>query len=803
MSSPPPDRQARYRELARLRRRILELESEANWGPDDSMLRPSLVTTTWAAWEWRDLSRNEFHWSAAFFELLGYQPGELTPNLESFLSRVHPDHVEAQREGIEKALRSTEPFQSEFRMIRKSGEVIWVQVVGRTTWTEEGQPRSMSGFLRDISEEYELQARLARNERRYRTVVEAAPLGITTVDMATLCFLDPNPAMCEMLGYSAEELRERTVASLTHPEDHGSDEAAIAQRQAGNLGTVVSEKRLMHRSGRPVPVRIFTVPLDVEEGEFRTILGIVMDLTASTRAHAERAEAYQRLDLIARSSRIGMWDWSIPTGALEVDEIWADQLGYRLDELSPVAIDTFFETLHPDDLGVSQRELEKHLHGESEFYECRLRFLHKQGHWVWILARGKVVEWAADGSASRMLGTHYDISEIMEAEQRRLDLETQMLQTQKLESLGVLAGGIAHDFNNILMVIQGHVELALLESPGNGELSDSMGQIKTATDQAADLCAQMLAYSGRGSFLIGSVRIDDLVREAIPLLQSSVTRRVQLSPQCENEVQPFRGDPTQIRQVLMNLVINAAEAMEPSGGVVEILMGTRTYPVVPVRCEGDSLPPGTYTCLQVKDTGCGMDDEGRRRIFEPFYTTKFTGRGLGMSAVQGIVRAHGGGLQLESAPGQGSTFTLLFPVSESDLDGTGDSGSQRSSDFTGTGVVLAVDDEPVVLRLAHNMLERIGFEVLDAEGGQAAVELYAQHRDKIRGVFLDLTMPGMDGEETLKKLRAIDPEARVLICSGFSEKEIERRFFGKGLGGFLHKPYTMGDLRRALSKLFE
>jgi len=803
MTASLPDPEQLLRENEDLRRRIAELEAGGDDASGFSPLRHAIDATAWAIWEWRDLSRDEFYWSPSFFALLGYEPDELTPNMETFLSLTHPEDRQVQQEGVAVAVASREPFRSEYRMVSKSGDVVWVQAAGRTFYDGKGQPNYMAGLLRDITEERNLQDELARNERRLRTIVEAAPVGITIIGMEDLRFQDSNPAMCAMVGYTADELRRLSVPELTHPEDVQVDVDAYEKRLAGEMGLLMSEKRLIHKQGHEVWINAYTVPLEIVEGKPNSMLGIVVDLTESRRAETENAEAHRRLDLVVQSSRIGMWDWSIRTGALEVDEIWAGMIGYDLEELQPATVGTFFEALHPDDLSVSQQALNEHLRGETEYYECRLRFLHKQGNWIWILARGQVVEWTDSREPARMLGTHYEVTEIMEAEQRRLDLETQMLQTQKLESLGVLAGGIAHDFNNILMVIQGHVELAAFELPDSGPLRDSMRQIEASVEKASDLCAQMLAYSGRGSFLIGSVHLDDLIVDALPLLQSSVTRRVQLVHRTEGEIQPFQGDRTQIRQILMNLVINAAEAMEPAGGVVEILTGTRNCPALGAKCENDRLPPGAYTYLQVKDTGCGMDEETKRRVFEPFFTTKFTGRGLGMSAVQGIVRAHDGGLQLDSTPGEGSTFTILFPVAESTGDEALAEPAGRYASFRGEGLFLAVDDEPVVLRLARNMLERLGFTVLEAGGGHAAVELLEKHRDEIRGVLLDLTMPGLDGEATLHELRKLDPGVKVILCSGYSGKEIERRFFGKGLGGFLHKPYAMNDLRDAVARLLE
>ena len=399
-----------------------------------------------------------------------------------------------------------------------------------------------------------------------------------------------------------------------------------------------------------------------------------------------------------------------------------------------------------------------------------------------------------------------DITERKWAEEKRLQMERQMQQTQKLESLGVLAGGIAHDFNNLLTIILGNASLALDEMPPASPARDSLKAIEATSLRAAELCRQMLAYSGKGRFVIENIRMNDLIGEMISLLKASISKKAILNLNLKEPLPPLRGDPSQIRQVLMNLVFNASEAIGEHGGVITIstgMMECSNEDISEIYLD-DNLTEGLYVWLEVSDTGCGMDHETQRRIFEPFFTTKFTGRGLGLSAVLGIVRGHKGALKVYSEPGRGTTFKVLFPAAESDRPLVPQSSSNtQHSDWKGAGTVLLVDDEESVRNLGNRMLERLGFKVLIAVDGQQALETFRELHNEIVLVILDLTMPYMDGEETFRELRRIDQKVRVIMSSGYTESEITPRFAGKRLSGFLQKPYTLDTLTQRLRDVLD
>ncbi len=393
-----------------------------------------------------------------------------------------------------------------------------------------------------------------------------------------------------------------------------------------------------------------------------------------------------------------------------------------------------------------------------------------------------------------------DITERKWAEEKRLQLERQMQQTQKLESLGVLAGGIAHDFNNLLTVILGNASLALDELPPITPARDSLISIEETSLRAAELCRQMLAYSGKGQCVIENIRPGDLIGEMVSLLKASISKKAIFNLNLKDSLPPLRGDPSQIRQVIMNLVINASEALGEHSGAITISTGvmecSREY--LSEAFLDESLAEGSYVWLEVSDTGCGMDQEIQRRIFEPFFTTKFTGRGLGLSAVLGIVRGHKGALKVYSEPGRGTSFKVLFPAVLEERVLAGRSQGMKSGGWKGAGTILLVDDEESVRIMGTRMLERIGFGVLTAVDGREALDIYRERHDEIALVLLDLTMPDLDGEEAFRELRRIDPRVCVVMSSGYTESEIAPRFAGKRLSGFLQKPYTLDALTQCL-----
>jgi PAS domain S-box-containing protein len=428
-------------------------------------------------------------------------------------------------------------------------------------------------------------------------------------------------------------------------------------------------------------------------------------------------------------------------------------------------------------------------------------FLFPDGGQGWLLTSKFPLRDAA-GRIVGLVGIGRDITQMRKDAAEREALQAKLRETQKLESLGILAGGIAHDFNNLLTSILGNASMAAMDLSPASPIRDCIAQITEASMRAADLCKQMLAYSGRGRFDVRKLDLGLFVEQTAQILQISISKKAVLRFDLKPDLPPIEVDATQIQQVIMNLVINASEAIGDRNGIISVATGLirvdRAY-LAATLIDSD-LPEGDYVFLEVSDTGGGMSPEIKERIFDPFFTTKFTGRGLGLAAVLGIVRGHKGALKVYSELGRGTTFKLLFPAAA----GTSETATESEENlpaWRGSGTVLVVDDEVRMRQTVARMMQRLGFELTLACNGREAVNIFRAEPDRFTLVLLDLTMPDMDGEQTFTELRRIRTDVRVILMSGFNAQEAMLRFPGKGLASFLQKPFTIDSLRSVLQSV--
>ena len=383
-----------------------------------------------------------------------------------------------------------------------------------------------------------------------------------------------------------------------------------------------------------------------------------------------------------------------------------------------------------------------------------------------------------------------------------MELERRIQHAQKLESLGVLAGGIAHDFNNLLVGILGNASLALLDLPPELPAREPVHQIELTARRASELTHQLLAYSGKGRFVVTRIDLSRLVEEITHLLEVTISKKAVLKFDFASSVLPVEADAAQMRQVVMNLITNASDAVGDSSGIITIATGMTEADerYLSGSWLPEPVPPGTYTFLEVSDTGQGMPPEALARIFEPFYSTKGSGRGLGLAAVLGTVRGHNGALKVYSEEGRGTTIKVLLPCAEPAELLPGLSGEVLPVPADGRAVLLA-DDEETVRSLGRRVLERAGYRVMTASDGKEAVEIFEARSDEIDLVLLDMTMPRLSGAEAYARIRSIRSDVPTLLSSGYNEQDATSRFAGKGLAGFLQKPWTAQDLVEAVERV--
>ena len=645
-------------------------------------------------------------------------------------------------------------------------------------------------MIADITERKRVEAEVRSARERLEFLLSANPSVLYTCkpsgDYAATFISE---GIASQLGYTPSDFLEDPGfwARNIHPEDAPKVFAGLTHLL--ETGRHTHEYRFLSGDGTYRWVHDGMKLVRDAAGTPREIVGSWTDITELKRAEDARRESEEKFQLIFDNASDGILLADTESLKFEMaNRKICEMLGYSEEEIHHLRVlDLHHEKDHPVVL--------------AGFQEARDGVRTEMGV---SMKRKDGTEFLADITSSTisMRGKQFLLGIFRDRTQERM-LQQQLQAAEKMKSLGTMAGGIAHDFNNLLMAVLGHAELALDKISPMSPLRESLTEIMAAARLAADLSLQMLAYAGKASIAPERVGLRELVEEMAHLLKRIVSKKAILNLSLEGDLPPIKADPGQIRQVVTNLVINASEALGEGSGVITVSMGA-------ARCDQEylqktelleTLSPGLYVRLEVTDSGIGMDADTRARIFDPFFSTKFTGRGLGLAAVLGIVRAHRGAIKVYSEPGRGTTFKVLFPALEDASKGAPVVESSPLADWRGTGTILLVDDEESLLALGARMLDQLGFTVLTAADGLQAVELYREKGATIDLVLMDLTMPHMDGAEAFGELRRLNPDVRVVLASGYSPEDVVSRFAGKSLDGVLQKPYTLLKLREAIAGL--
>jgi PAS domain S-box-containing protein len=631
----------------------------------------------------------------------------------------------------------------------------------------------------------EAQEALRESENRFRSLFENATVGLyrTTPDGHILM---ANPVLLSMLGYeSFDELRERNLEEEGF--EPGYSRFAF-RKQLGSEGVVRGlEAAWTRRDGTVLFVRESARAV---RGVNDTVLyydGIVEDITErkraeDTRRQAEAAlkESEERFRNMADTAPVMIWVTGPDKLATFFNKTYLDFTGRTLEQELGRG---WVGLIHPEDLERCSEIFHSSFDARRNFHiECRVR--RADGEYRWVLCTG-VPRVGSGGVFAGYIGSDIDITDLKRAQK-------EALARQKLESLGVLAGGIAHDFNNLLGGILINSELALAGLPVGSSAYGGLETIKTIAVRATDIVRQMMAYAGQENAAFETVNVCGLVSDMLQLLKVSISKTAILKVDLPN-VPAVRGNAAQIRQVVMNLITNASEALGEKEGAISVS-------VTQVRVGPDSratnLSHGDYVRLEVSDTGCGMTEEVQARIFDPFFTTKFAGRGLGLAAVQGVIRNHGGIINVTSAPGQGSRFEVLLPCAgqaeadASDITVTAPAGEVGNL----AGTVLFIEDEDALCLAVSKMLRRKGLKVIEAADGKTGIDLFRASAPQIDVVLLDLTLPGLSGGEVLRELRRIQPDMKVIIMSAYGQDRVLEAIGEQQPWLYIRKPYQFSEL---------
>jgi PAS domain S-box-containing protein len=622
---------------------------------------------------------------------------------------------------------------------------------------------------------------------RYRSVVETTG-SIIVVLAPTGAVTEFNREAERVLGWSQQDVVGQDFLSSLVAEASRATVANDIRTALAGEPTHAFEARLRARDGSERALACGTTRLIGDDGRAVGVLLCAQDLSERKRVEEALRESEARLRAVIDAAPVVLF-------ALDGKGTLTFSGGKGLARLGlepgqPI-VDALARTLAP-----AKPYFDRALAGEpvawtgslgDATFECRLT----------PVADGR-------GSPAGVIGLAIDVSERKEAEDARLALERRLLEAQKLESLGVLAGGVAHDFNNLLVSVLGNASLALGELSPHAPVCDLVRRIELAARRGSELTREMLAYAGKHTIALERVDVNALVAETSDLLSVSIGSKVAMAYDLAPGLPAIEADPTQIRQIIMNLVINASEAIGGAEGTITVCTGVVELGPDALRdtLHPPEAAPGPHVCVEVQDTGCGMDAATVAKVFDPFFSTKLTGRGLGLATVLGVVRGHRGALAVTSAPGRGTTFRVYLPAAgtAARVEPSAAAAVRGGGDGREGRTVLLVDDEEDVRAVTASMLERLGCSVLQAGDGREGVDVFRAHARTIDTVIVDLTLPHLSGDGVFREIRTIRPDACVILMSGYHDEKATGGLAEAGLAGFLRKPFSVADLQKALGE---
>lgn len=630
-------------------------------------------------------------------------------------------------------------------------------------------------------------------DKRWRTAFENSGLGIALLDLNSR-YVSVNSAYQAMLGYTEREFQAMSCLDITCDEDVAICSTMLSELLGGKRSHIKAEKRVRRKDGSLIWVRVNESLVPGTDTTSPFLLAFVEDATEQKRAE----EALQRTELLCKEILN-----NVPECVFALDILsdfrfkfaWFNQAEEKTVGFSSAEVAGRFveDVLAPDVAAKVTRHYRQCLEsGILTEYEDELDLPTGRHYFHTSLIPLR----DAEGHIYRIVGCCNDLTEIRRAQE-------QLLVRQKLESLGVLAAGIAHDFNNLLGSILTNAELAETQLSASCAAVEEIQTIKTVAIRAAEIVRELIVYSGQDQGDLEPTDVSRLVEEMLQLLRVSISKRAVLKTVLDKELPAVRANPAQIRQVLMNLIVNASESFGDKDGLINISTSLVDGSEDLARGGDMQLPQSKYVRLQVSDTGCGIAEDARARIFDPFFTTKFAGRGLGLAVVQGIVRAHGGSMDVRSAPGQGTTFSIVLPCASQrmkrDLVAPKPASSEHGEPTAAT--VLFVEDEETLRLAVSKMLRKREFSVIEAADGRTAFDLLRNHKDNIDVLLLDMTLPGTPSEELLREAKRIRPDMKIILTSAYQREMVMDRIESPQIRGFIRKPFQLNDVVQLLREV--
>ena len=736
-------------------------------------------------------SERVFRSSPGFRELVGVGPqAPLPDSLEAWQQRIHPDDRARMRKRWEQAPSGNLP-PAEYRMIGDDGRVRWLRSASIVHRDESGALTGLSGVIRDVSAEHEARSALLR----LQTLIDTARASILTLD-ANGCVVVANRAFCNAVGVAREQVVGSRMERYCWPEDIEQRRESVRSLLSTGATSFAWRMRCDDGGERWYQVDGSTYGEDAQDR--RQFVFVATDIEASRRERMTMIERERWLDLVLRDAGIGAFRFDRSRHEGEVVGAYAEL--YHLQHPHVVLPEELLAMVPAGHRSRISEELSRFLSGEARAtLDFPLALPDGTLRWLRAFLRNEGVDGQHGGALSSVV---FDITRDMHSAAEREELQRQVYQAQKTESLGVMAGGIAHDLNNMLMAALGQLNLAVAAVPHDSSLGRYLGTVESVLGRMEGLTERMLAYAGKSSAQRKPVDVARLLEAMEPLLRASCGHHARLRIEIPGTALPVLGDSTQIEQVVLNFVQNAVDAIGDRGGNVRLRLARLA--AAEVRAVALQWPMQTaehYVELTVRDDGPGIPEADVRRVFEPFYTTKTTGRGLGLSVVQGIIKAHNGSIKLLSEIGIGTEFRVYLPLLRDAPQQQVEVDSERVLEPRTLRPVLAIDDDEDVLAITVVMLEQCGLEVAAFLSGDEAVAELMQRPDRYGCAIVDLTMPVKDGVSVTRELRQIVPDLPVLFVSGYSKEQAAELVATNESTQFLRKPFRVEALNRALGQL--
>jgi PAS domain S-box-containing protein len=750
---------------------------------------------------WSDLEGNIKYNNRKFRELFGYTIEDI-PTISEWRRMAYPDP--AYRETVPLLLPMLTKAQIEQKEVT-SMEVMITCKDGSSRYVEQMGALAANRILitfRDITERKQAEEALLKSQKMLEKTFASLREAVFIIDFNSVKIIDCNPAASEMFGYSLEEMTGRTTTFL-HVDEATLDEfrkhlyAAIKEK--GFL--FLSEFRMKRKDGTIFCTEHSVMPIEDQQGNQVGWVSVVRDITEYKQAEEALRKSEERFRQLFDYAPVGYQEFDTEGRITRVNRTELEMLGYTEEEMLGRHVWNLIAEERPIEPLIEA--LKERLSGTlppRHSFERNIR--RKNGTIFPALIQERLLR-EDEGRIMGIRSTIQDITELKQAEERTNTLQEQLRQSQKMEAIGRLAGGIAHDFNNLLTVIKGYSQLSLLEIKEGDPLKGNIEEIQKASQRAADLTRQLLAFSRRQILELRVFDLNTVLKDLDKMLRRIIGEDIELVYLLSDDLGKINTDPVQIEQVILNLAVNARDAM-PSGGRLTIETANVVLDEACAHGHTD-VKPGPYIMLSVSDSGCGMSQEVMEHLFEPFFTTKEKGMGtgLGLSTVYGIIKQSGGDIRVHSEEGRGTVFKIYLPKVEETLKEWGKKESKE--DFpSGNETILVVEDDFSVRGLAVRVLQRQGYTVLEASNGDEALRVGQEKaREKIHLLLTDVIMPGMSGSELAERLVLFHSSAKVLYISGYTDNSIVHHGILKPGIAFLQKPFSPEALARKVREVLD